>query len=248
MAGPVLILGGTAEARRLAELLDAKGHRVITSLAGRTAAPAALPGAVRSGGFGGPAGLAAYLREAGVAALADATHPYAARMGANAAAAAEAAGVPLLRLDRPPWQPEPGDRWHGFPDRESLMRGLPTLGRHALVTLGGADLAALPLARGIRITLRAIDRPDPMPDHPALALLLARGPFDEAAERALMAEHGIDVLVSRNAGGTATRAKIDAARALGLPVAMLERPSRPGVPAETDPEAAARRIGDLLAS
>lgn len=246
MAGPVLILGGTAEARRLAEQGTVAGYRMITSLAGRTAAPGPLPGEVRTGGFGGPAGLAAYLRQMGIAVLVDATHPYAARMGANAAAAARAAGVPLLRLDRPAWDPGPGDRWHAFPDRESLMQALPTLGRHALVTLGGADLTALPLARGIRITLRAIDPPDPLPDHPDLTLLLARGPFTQAAERALMTERGIDLLVSRNAGGTATRAKIDAARALGLPVAMLERPPRPEVPTAADPGTALRAIADLL--
>lgn len=248
MADPILILGGTAEARRLAEALDARGHRVVTSLAGRTAHPASLPGDVRVGGFGGAAGLAAYLRAQKVAVLVDATHPYAARMGGHAADAAAATGVPLLRVDRPAWTPAAGDRWHGFADRESLMRALPGLGRHALVTLGGADLSALPLARGIRITLRAIDRPDPLPDHPDLTLVLARGPFDAAAERELMIARGIDLVVSRNAGGASTRAKIDAARALGLPVAMLDRPPRPPVPMVHDPKSAVRRIEGLLAS
>ncbi|WP_421884212.1 cobalt-precorrin-6A reductase [Pacificispira sp.] len=243
MTGPVLILGGTAEARRLAERL-APARRVITSLAGRTGAPTALPGETRIGGFGGVAGLAAYLRAHRVVALIDATHPYAARMAANAAAAALDCGTPLLRYDRPTWQPKPGDKWVEYDDLIALAAALPNLGRHALVTLGGADLSALSGALGMRLTLRAIDPPARLPDHPDLDVILDRGPFDLAGERALLSQRGIDVLVSRNAGGQATRAKLDAARDLGIPVALLRRPVRPVTASATEMEAVLRWIED----
>ena len=237
----ILILGGTGEARRLAGALAGR-HAVITSLAGRTAAPAALPGAVRTGGFGGADGLAAYLRAEAIDCLVDATHPYAARMGRNAAAAAAAAGVPLIRLERPAWVPRPGDDWHYFDSVSDLAARLPGLGTHALVTLGGADLAPFRGVRGIRLTVRAIAPPEALAEGPRVAILLARGPFDFAEEHALLFARGIDVVVSRNAGGEATRAKIDAARELGLKVAMLARPTRPGGIVETDPAAVVRRI------
>ncbi len=243
MTGPILILGGTTEARRLAERL-APARRVITSLAGRTGAPTALPGETRIGGFGGAAGLAAYLRSHRVAALVDATHPYAARMATNAAAAALDCGTPLLRYERPAWQPKPGDKWVEYDDLTALAAALPDLGRHALVTLGGADLSALSGARGMRLTLRAIDPPAQLPDHPDLDVILDRGPFDLAGERALLSQRGIDVLVSRNAGGQATRAKLDAARDLGVPVALLRRPARPATASATEMEAVLRWIED----
>lgn len=238
----VLILGGTGEARRLAEALAGRCD-VVTSLAGRTTAPATLPGRVRTGGFGGAEGLSAYLRAEGIAHLIDATHPYAARMGANAAAAAAETGIPLVRLERPAWLPRDGDDWHCFDTVSDLAARLPSLGQHALITLGGADLAAFRGLAGIRLTVRAIDPPAHLEPGPNVAILLARGPFDLAGECALLSDRGIDVVVSRNAGGTATRPKIDAARELGLPVVMLNRPARPAVPVETEIDSVLRRIG-----
>lgn len=241
--GPILILGGTKEARLLAERL-APHRRVITSLAGRTALPRRLAGEVRIGGFGGVSGLVTYLRSEGVSALIDATHPYAARMAANAAAAAVETGTPVLRLDRPGWAAGPGDKWIEFDTLEELAAALPGLGRHALVTLGGADLAVFSAARGIRLTIRAIDPPTVLPDHPEVDVILNRGPFDLAGERALLSDRGIDILVSRNAGGMSTGAKLTAARELGIPVAMLRRPERPVLTSATDIEAVLRWIDD----
>lgn len=230
MTTRLLILGGTKEARRLAEILVPKvaGRiTVITSLAGRTSAPRSPPGELRIGGFGGAEGLARYLEEAGIDLVVDATHPYAARMGGNAARAVEQTGRPLLRLDRAPWQAGPGDDWHCFDTVSDLVQALPRFGRHALITLGGADLTAFSAARGTRLTVRAIDPPKPPIDHPDLTLILARGPFDLRGESTLLSERGIDMLVSRNAGGLGTEAKLMAARDLGLPVLLLARPSRP---------------------
>ena len=222
----LLILGGTGEARQLAVLLVDQ-YDTVTSLAGRTQDPMALAGTVRQGGFGGVSGFLAYLEQNRPAAVIDATHPYVARMGTTAVQATAQMHIPFLRLERPAWTQQPGDDWHLFETIEALVKRLPSLGTHGLITLGGANLGAFSRATGMRLTLRAIDPPDPLPDHPAIKVLLDRGPFTLESERALLTRLGIDVLVARNAGGSATRAKIDAARMHKLPVALLARPARP---------------------
>jgi len=222
----LLILGGTGEARQLAaRLVD--HYDIVVSLAGRTKDPVALAGTVRQGGFGGLSGFLAYLEQDRPAAVIDATHPYAARMGTTAVRATAQLQIPFLRLERPAWTRQPGDDWHIFDTVEALASRLPDLGSHGLITLGGANLGAFSRAKGMRLTLRAIDPPDPLPDHPAIEVLLDRGPFTLEKERALLTRLGIDVLVARNAGGSATRAKIDAARLQKVPVALLARPARP---------------------
>lgn len=226
MTARVLILGGTGEARRLAGLL-ADRVDVISSLAGRTADPAPLPGQIRRGGFGGAEGLARYLVEKRIDVLIDATHPYAARMGFNAAEAARRTDLPILRVDRPSWIACPGDDWRMFETLDALGTALPRLGTHALITLGGADLESVVAIRGIAMTVRAIDPPKAVLERPDIAVILERGPFDLDGELALLSARGIDVLVSRDSGGRATAAKLIAARTLGLPVAMLSRPARP---------------------
>ncbi|NMM45065.1 cobalt-precorrin-6A reductase [Rhodospirillaceae bacterium KN72] len=244
----ILILGGTGEARRLATLL-ADDYDIKTSLAGRTTAPKTLPGRMRIGGFGGAGGLAEYLVQEGVQYLVDATHPYAARMGANAALAAARCAVPLLRLERPAWVKQQGDRWVEFENLDTLVAALPGLGKHAFVSLGGAGLEAFSGLTGMQLTVRAIDPPPALTDRSDITLILDQGPFDLAGERELLSERGADVLVSRNAGGAATYAKIAAARELGITVALLDRPERPrGVETAGDPETAARRITECLAS
>lgn len=247
MTATILILGGTGEARALAAALNPE-FRVITSLAGATRTPRRIAGAVRTGGFGGAGGLAAYLRDNAVDCLVDATHPYAARMGHNAAAAAEMAGVPLLRLERPPWTSQPGDDWTEFPDLQSLATALPDMGKTVLITLGGADLHAFSGITGLQMIIRAIDPPDPMPVVGEFDLILSGGPFDFESEVALLNERKIDLVVSRNAGGDATYAKIAAARHLSVPVAMLARPDRPAAPSVATVDEAVRRIGAALAS
>jgi len=224
----LLILGGTAEAAALARRLAADPRlRVTSSLAGRTRTPAALKGDVRTGGFGGPEGLAAYLKDQAVDLVVDATHPFAARISDNGAQACRAVGVPRLVLTRPPWQASPGDRWTQVPSAEAAARTLPKLGRRAFLSAGRQ---AIPAFTGVRETwflVRLIDRPDaplPLARH---HLFLDRGPFDETAETALLRHHGIDVVVSKNSGGAATYGKIAAARGLGLPVVMLARPAPP---------------------
>lgn len=234
----VLILGGTAEAAELAEACAARSDLdVVSALAGRTRSPRPLPGRVRVGGFGGADGLERFLCAEAVDAVVDATHPFAARIGANAECACRAAGVPRLRLLRPPWPRESGDRWHEVGDPAAAADLLPALGRRAFLTVGHGDLAAFARVEGVWFLVRTIEPPAARRFADA-EWLTGRGPFRLDDEIALLRDRAIDVLVSKASGGSATYAKIAAARALGLPVVMVRRPPPPPGPV-TDSVAAA---------
>lgn len=236
MAGRrLLILGGTTEAAALARALAEAGEwEIVTSLAGRTRAPAALPGAVRIGGFGGIDGLAAYLRAERIDRVIDATHPFAATMSANAAAACAQFGLPLLRIERPAWTPVPGDRWIDVADAAAAagwLAGALPAGAAVLLTLGRQEVAPFRRCPALRFVLRSIEAPA-AEDLPANCLLLSeRGPFTLAGERDLIARHGIRAVVAKNAGGDATAAKLAAAREAAIPVVMIRRPTLPAMPA-----------------
>jgi precorrin-6A/cobalt-precorrin-6A reductase len=222
----LLILGGTGEAAALAHGTVARfGQRlrVTTSLAGRTARPAAVAGELRIGGFGGADGLAAYIGEHGVGMVIDATHPFAAQISAQARDACAMAGVKRLLLERPPWGREPGDRWIEVDDVAAAAAALPRLGRRAFLTIGGRDLAAFAGLHDIHFVIRLIDPPGTPPPLASYEMVLGRGPFSLAAERIMLEQHAIDMLVAKASGG-ATAAKLVAARERGLPVVMLRRP------------------------
>ncbi|WUJ71734.1 cobalt-precorrin-6A reductase [Kribbella soli] len=221
----VLLLGGTGEARTLAGLLTAEGIEVVSSLAGRTA-DARLPvGEVRTGGFGGADGLAAWLRDHPVDLVVDATHPFAATMTAHAVAASRETGVPLLVLRRPGWTPSPDDNWHWADSATAaadLLRDLRT--SRVFLTIGRQGLDAF-ATTGLWTLARCVDPPEPRPTW--CTLILARGPFTLTDELAILREHRIDVLVTKDSGGPATAAKLTAARRLAIPVLVIRRPSLP---------------------
>jgi precorrin-6A/cobalt-precorrin-6A reductase len=226
----ILILGGTAEARELAARLAQRRDLAVTlSLAGRTANPAAQPVPVRIGGFGGAEGLARHLAAEGIDALIDATHPYAAIMSANAAAAAQAARVPLLALRRPPWVPVAGDRWVEVADVRAAVEALGDARRRVFLALGRKELAPFTDAPQHHYLVRSVDPVEPPLAVPSASYIEARGPFTEAGDRALLTAHAIEIVVAKNSGGSATYGKIAAARALVLPVIMLRRPPLPEV-------------------
>jgi precorrin-6A/cobalt-precorrin-6A reductase len=232
----VLILGGTAEASALARLLAEEPQVApVLSFAGRTAAPVLPPIPSRIGGFGGAEGLAAHLTAEGVDLLIDATHPFAARISANAERAASLAGVPRLVLQRPPWVAAPGDDWRKVPTVEAAALALGAAPRRVFLTIGRQDLLPFRAQPQHRYIIRSVDPPDPALLPPGAAILTGRGPFAEPAERSLMAEHGAEVLVTKNSGGA--DGKLRAARSLGLPVIMIDR--KPAPSGETVPEAAA---------
>jgi precorrin-6A/cobalt-precorrin-6A reductase len=217
----ILILGGTTEARELAERLVALGHQVTTSLAGRTQRPAIPAGDLRVGKFGGVPGLVGYLRAVGVERLVDATHPYAGLISINAVAASQQSGVPLVRLMRPAWVEPPGAGWISVASLKDAADALPS-GATALITTGHEELETLLERDDCRFVVRVIEEPEiAMPRH--AKLIVSRPPYGLENEIALFRREGVTHLVTKNSGGEATAAKLEAARALGVQVVMIAR-------------------------
>lgn len=244
----LLVLGGTTEARQLAdELAGDPALRVTTSLAGRVARPRLPAGQVRIGGFGGPEGMARWLREQQVDALIDATHPFAGTISFNAAQAAASVHVPLLALRRAGWVPGPGDRWHQVSTLTEAADALPALGGRVFLTTGRMGLAAFAHLTAQWFLVRSVDAPEP-PMPPRTEILLDRGPFTVEGEAELLRRHRIDVLVTKDSGAAATSAKLAAAREAGIPVVVVRRPPTPeGVPVAADPAEAAAWVRGVLA-
>lgn len=224
----VLLLGGTSGASQLAQALHQAQVPAIFSYAGATQAPVAQPLPTRCGGFGGVQGLVQFIRSQGITQVVDATHPFAAQMSRHACAACEATGVPLLALERAPWQAQAGDRWVDVPDMAAAARALPEDPARVFLAIGRKQLDAFAGQTRHHYLLRLVDAPEPgslpLAD---TTVVLGRGPFSAAHDQALLQAHGITWLVAKNAGGEATRGKLLAARALGLPVVMVQRPPLP---------------------
>ena len=222
-----LILGGTTEASMLARMLvrDARFPATL-SLAGVTDAPVRPPGKMRIGGFGGATGLAAYMSMEGIEALVDATHPFAARISASAEVAATMTAVPRLVVCRPAWQQRPGDRWTLVADMAEAAEALGPKARRVLLTVGRKELAEFVARPAHRYVVRSIDPPgDSAPAH--AEIITARGPFEIDDELDMLRSRRIEVVVTKNSGGSATYAKLAAANQLGLPVVMVDRPPPP---------------------
>lgn len=239
----VLILGGTGDAVDLARLLESRAEfDVVTSLAGRTRRPAATSGRVRTGGFGGVEGLTAYLAAEHVEVVVDATHPYAATISKHATLACDATGVPRIQLWRPAWSPVDGDEWTGVVSLDAAADTVADARLSAdgcvFLSTGVRDVHVFGGLREVRFLVRLVEAPrTPLPLS-KVELIVDRGPFAFENERALFLEHGVELLVSKNSGGAATYSKLAAARELGVPVVMVDRPDpEPGARAETAEEA-----------
>jgi precorrin-6A/cobalt-precorrin-6A reductase len=234
----VLLLGGTAEARDLARLLDGDGVEVVSSLAGRVSRPRLPVGSVRVGGFGGVEGLARALP--GFDVVVDATHPFAARISASAAQACAGAGVPLLRLARPGWSALPGaSRWRWAGSSQEAAERAASVGGPVFLTTGRQTLESFTGPLGDTDVLARVVDPVEVELPATWSVLLARGPYTLEGERALMREHRSAVLVTKDSGGEHTRAKLDAADELGVEVVVVRRPAAPeGVEEVGDVEAA----------
>ncbi|MDF8264422.1 cobalt-precorrin-6A reductase [Luteipulveratus flavus] len=225
----VLLLGGTGEARDLARLLVARDIDVVSSLAGAVQAPRLPEGVTRVGGFGGVDGLSRYLLTQHISAVVDATHPFAARISANAVVACRQVGVRLLRVARRGWTDHPAAAgWHWVDDHVAAGAAAARLGRRVLLTTGRQHLTDfLPSLRQHDVLARVVD-------DPAIALptgwrvIRSRGPFHLDGERELLQRNQIDVLVTKDSGGSHTEPKLDAARDLGVPVVVVRRPAWPG--------------------
>jgi precorrin-6A/cobalt-precorrin-6A reductase len=227
----LLILGGSGEAADLARALDGDARYDVTlSLAGRTADPALLPGRLRTGGFGGAEGLARVLAEERFDVVIDATHPFAVQMKANAVEAGKIAGTKFLAIRRPPWVQREGDRWIMVKGLEAAAAAIGQDPRRVFLTTGRMELAPFRAAPQHFYIVRSVEAPSPQELPPHVELITARGPFNVADERALLETHKIELIVTKNSGGTGAEAKLDAARTLSLPVIMVKRPDLPEAP------------------
>jgi precorrin-6A/cobalt-precorrin-6A reductase len=226
----VLILGGTTEASDLARALAAAGIDGVFSYAGRTETPVAQPLPCRVGGFGGIPGLVSHLRAESYTHVVDATHPFAAQMSRHAVAACAEVGVPLLALERLPWRAGEGDRWTHVPDIAGAVAALPKRPARIFLAIGRQHLRDFAARPQHHYLLRLVDPPaTPLP-LPRAEAVIARGPFRLEDDLTLLRDHRIGLIVSKNAGGTGARAKLDAAREARIPVVMIDRPFIPPRP------------------
>lgn len=236
----VLLLGGTTEASLLARHLAAEGVDAVYSYAGRTDTPVAQPLPTRIGGFGGVEGLVDYLKAESITHLIDATHPFAAGMSANAISACTETEIALCALERAPWAADAGDDWTHVPDLNGAVAALPEEPACVFLAIGRQSLAAFAAKPWHHYVLRLVDAPQgklPLPD---AEVVIARGPFTEEGDRKLLKSRRVNLIVAKNSGGTGARAKLDAARALRLPVILIDRPALP-------PRRIASSIEDVMA-
>lgn len=242
-----LILGGTTESRLLAQRLAGRRDLKVTlSLAGRTRQPLEQPVPSRHGGFGGVEGLVNYLQAERVRLLVDATHPFAVNMSQHAVEAARITRTPILAVRRTPWTAVPGDRWTEVEGADAAIEALGHTPKRVFITIGRHGLSALSQAPQHRYLIRTVDPVEPPLSLPDARYLQARGPFDEAAERALFVAHAIDCVVAKNSGGDATYGKLAAARALGVPVILIRTPASVDCPCVGTVDAALTHIRHVL--
>lgn len=240
----VLVLGGTLDASRLAQALAQAGVDGIFSYAGRTSAPIAQPLPTRVGGFGGVAGLKAFLQAERITHVVDATHPFAAQMSSNAVQACASAGVPLLALERPAWQAQRGDVWQHVPDITAAVQAQPAEPARVFLAIGRQHLAPFLACAQHWYLLRLVD---PVLDLPFDRghVVLDRGPFTVEGDRALLQTYGITHVVSKNSGGAGAQAKLTAARERGLPVILIDRPFIPARPTVSTVEGVCAWLGSV---
>ncbi len=210
----------------MAKTVSEQGITATYSYAGRVEAPRPQPLPVRVGGFGGVDGLARYLGQNQITHVLDATHPFAVQMSRNAIAACHTAQIPLAALTREAWTAQPGDTWHHVPDVPAAVRALAGAPQRVFLAVGRMHLEEFAAQPQHHYLVRLVDEPGALPLQRA-DVVVARGPFTEGEDRALMQRHGTELVVSKNAGGSGARAKLDAARVLGLPVLMIDRPVLP---------------------
>jgi precorrin-6A/cobalt-precorrin-6A reductase len=222
-----LILGGTGDANQLAGALAQEGIDAIYSYAGRTQIPLGHSLPTRIGGFGGTPGLAEYIRKERITHVIDATHPFAADMSRHAVEACEATGVPLVALERAPWSRTTGDNWIEVADISGAIDRLPEQRTSVFLAIGRQHIAPFAAKPQHAYALRFVDAPEGALPLPNAEVIVSRGPFTLEGDRELMRARRIEWLVARNSGGAGARAKIDAARELGLPVIMIARPALP---------------------
>ncbi|QDH17754.1 cobalt-precorrin-6A reductase [Swingsia samuiensis] len=243
----ILILGGTTEANQLVNTLQNSSHKIFLSLAGITSQPTLPPSChPHIGGFGGVAGLCSFITQHDITAIIDATHPFAQQISTNATLSAQRMNIPLLRIERPQWFPQKGDNWLSIPTFMDVIQHLGKTSKNVFLTTGRKDLAAFCQAPQHHYVLRSIEPPTSNALPPQTTLLLSKPPFTLENEQKLMRSYNIDFLVTKNAGSNATKAKLEAAKNLNIPVIMIERPQLPEAQVVSTVEHARKWVSHLF--
>lgn len=223
----LLLLAGTREARLLAKKLAAMPRiDAIASLAGATRTPAELALPMRCGGFGGKEAFRDYLKAAGIEAVLDATHPFAERISGRTAEVCLGEGLPHAMVLRPEWRPGPGDDWTELDCAENAAGIIPD-GAAVFLATGPHGVERFANLQGRKVICRRIEQPERPFPFLGGEYLVDRPPFSMEDELSLFRRLEIDWLIVKNSGGDASRPKLDAARVLGIKVALLRRPPVP---------------------
>ncbi len=238
MGKKILLLGGTEEARDLAEMLDEAGANFVVSLAGRTSAT--YPGQMRVGGFGGVDGMVETIGKEGFEVLVDATHPFAANISVNAKKAAKLAKIPYYRLERRPWRRAKSDRWIDVESLEDAAERLDS-GSTVFLAVGAGGLAPFLPRRDLKLVVRSIEPPD-LGNRRDIVVIQSRGPFDIEDERVLWDRYKFDALVTKNSGGESAGAKLVVARERRTLVYMVRRPRKQPWPSGHEAEQIMRKL------
>lgn len=243
----ILILGGTGEGTELATQLATRDDLAfVSSFAGRVSCPKYPIGTVRVGGFGGVEGLVSYLVKERISGVIDATHPFAVRISQNAEVACARLGLPLIALVRPAWQRQKNDLWHEVTTYKDAAEVVKRKKGRVFLSIGRQEVGSFAACNNAWFLIRAIEAPTgQLPQHHEI--LLQRGPFDLKEELQLLRDYSIDHIVSKNSGGSGTYTKIEAARLLGIPVMMVERPTKHKVPVVETVDEVVRELAELSA-
>jgi len=242
----LLILGGTGEAAQLArQIVKTFGDRldVVISYAGVTGHQPDLPCNVRVGGFGGASGLIEYLKETNITHLIDATHPFAEKISMHGYIAAQSLELPHLIFTRDEWQARPGDQWLDAMDMETAARHVADFGVKTFLTIGIKELTVFKGLTDVALVVRLMNEPDDKLPLARYEYIVARPPFSVESERQLIRDRQIRLIVAKNSGGSATSAKLEAARLEGVPVIMVRRPPQEPVGCTTDIDEACQWLG-----
>ncbi|RKZ88167.1 MAG: precorrin-6A reductase [Candidatus Parabeggiatoa sp. nov. 1] len=233
----ILLLGGTSDSAPLAEALAQRGYQVLVSTATETELNVGQhPAIQRRCGVLDKAAMITLIQEKSVQAIVDATHPYAALVRATASDIAEQLELPYFSFVRPTSVSNSEKSLHFAPDHQAAAQLAVTYQRPILLTIGVKNLWPYVTSAGaVQVPLIARVLPTDSSHQAGRAaglsdknIILARGPFSVADNRAIIRRFNIGVLVTKDGGAAGgVPEKLEAAQTEGCEVIVVQRPALP---------------------